>query len=137
MKMGLVESNPVLGTIQPDAGKPRERVLSDDELAGIWRACGDDEYGRIIRLLILLAARRGEIGGLRWSELDLERATWSLPASREQERQGAHVTADGDGARYHPADSAHGEPRPTVWPARARLHVVGARQASRSMRARA
>jgi integrase len=84
MQMGLVEHNPVVGTIQPDAGKPRERVLSDDELAAIWRACKDDDYGRIVRLLILLGARRQEIGGLLWSELSFERGTWTLPSGRSK-----------------------------------------------------
>jgi integrase len=84
MQMGLIEHNPVVGTIQPDAGKPRERTLSDDELAAIWRACKDDEYGRIVRLLILLAARRAAVGGMSWPEFDLERGLWTLPAARSK-----------------------------------------------------
>src|SRR5262249_5429736 len=57
-----------------------------DELARVWRACGDDDHGRIIRLLICLGARRQEIGGLAWSELDLEspQPTWTLPAARSK-----------------------------------------------------
>jgi integrase len=79
---GLAENNPVLGTLSPDAGKPRDRVLSDDELRSIWRASGDDGFGKIVKLLILLAQRRAEVGGMRWSELDLERGTWTLPPTR-------------------------------------------------------
>jgi integrase len=84
MQTGLIEHNPVIGTIQPREGKPRERVLSDDELAAIWRACKDDDYGRIVRLLILLGARRQEIGGLLWSELDLDNGRWLLSAQRSK-----------------------------------------------------
>jgi integrase len=84
MRMGIVEFNPVVGTIQPDAGKPRDRVLSDEELVAIWRACGDDEHGKIIRLLILTGCRRGEIGDMEWSEVDLERGTFTIPASRSK-----------------------------------------------------
>jgi integrase len=40
----------------------------------VWRAARDDDRGRIIRLLILLGCRRAEIGGLSWSEVDLDRA---------------------------------------------------------------
>jgi integrase len=61
--------NPVTGTNQPGEAKSRERVLTDTELAAIWRACGDDDYGRIVRLLILTGQRRGEIGGLRREEI--------------------------------------------------------------------
>jgi len=84
MQMGMVENNPVIGTIQPKNSKPRERTLSDEELAAIWRACKDDDYGRIVRLLVLLGARRAEIGGMAWSELDLQRGTWVLPATRSK-----------------------------------------------------
>jgi integrase len=82
MGQGLAESNPVIGTTRPQEAKPRERVLDDSELAAIWHASGDGAYGKVIRLLILTGARRGEVGGMRWSELDLERRIWSLPPER-------------------------------------------------------
>ena len=74
LTQGLTEANPVIGTLAPKGGKPRERVLSDAELAAIWRACGDDDHGRCIRLLILTGCRRQEIGGMAWSEIDIENA---------------------------------------------------------------
>ena len=83
---GLCEANPVVGTIQPSNGKPRERVLSDAELSRIWKACGDDEHGRCIRLLILTGCRRQEIGGMCWREFDNPEnpSTWTLPAARSK-----------------------------------------------------
>lgn len=86
MRMGIAEHNVVIGTQEPKGGTPRERVLSDDELRRVWLACGDDDYGRIIRLLILLGQRRQEIGGMAWSELDLEspQSSWRLPAERSK-----------------------------------------------------
>jgi integrase len=84
MKQGLFEGpNPVIGTIIPDEHVgPRERVLSMAELISIWRACGDDHYGKIIRLLILCGSRRTEVGGMRWDELDRERGVWIIPGER-------------------------------------------------------
>ena len=35
-----------------------------------------------LRFLILAAARTGEVTGARWSEFDLEKAVWTVPASR-------------------------------------------------------
>jgi integrase len=87
VQMGLVEHNPVIGTFTPKDSKPRERVLSNAELATIWQACQDDDYGRILKLMILLGARRAEVGGMRWSELELENAQnarWRLPAERSK-----------------------------------------------------
>jgi integrase len=90
MGQGLAESNPVIGTTQPQEGKPRERVLDDAELAAIWRAAGDDAYGKVVKLLILTGCRRQEVGGMRWSELDLEKGSWSLPPERTKNGR-AHV----------------------------------------------
>jgi integrase len=84
MEEGWIESNPVIGTRQPAVAKARDRVLTDDELCAVWRACSDDDYGRIVRLLILLGSRRQEVGGLRWSELNLTAGTWTLPAERSK-----------------------------------------------------
>jgi integrase len=82
MGQGLAEANPVIGTTRPQEAKPRERVLDDDELARVWKACSDDAFGKVIRLLILTGARRAEVGGMQWSELDFERGTWVIPAER-------------------------------------------------------
>jgi integrase len=78
---GLCEVNPVIGTNTLDE-KPRERVLSDMELAAIWKACPDADYGRIVKLLMLTAQRREEIGALRWSEIDFDAKLITLPSTR-------------------------------------------------------
>jgi integrase len=77
-------ANPVDGSHRPDDPTPRDRVLTDAELIAIWKACSDDNPGRIIRLLILLGSRRQEVGGMCWSELDLDAGTWTLPAERSK-----------------------------------------------------
>ena len=79
---GLCETNPVDGTNKADEGKPRDRVLSDKELAAVWNAAPEGDYGSIVKLLMLTAQRRDEIGSLRWSEIDTEAKTITLPASR-------------------------------------------------------
>jgi integrase len=57
-------------------------VLADDELRAIWRACGEDDFGRIVRLLMLTGCRREEIGGLRWSEIDASTGVLTIPGDR-------------------------------------------------------
>jgi integrase len=86
MQMGLIENNPTIGSTKPAESKPRERVLSDNELASIWNACNDDAYGKIVKLLVLTACRRAEIGNMRWSELDdLEQPNrFTIPAARSK-----------------------------------------------------
>jgi integrase len=85
MTMGLCESNPTIGSAKPVVNRPRERVLSDAELASIWRAADDGtEYGKVIRLLVLSGCRRAEVGDMAWSEIDLERGVWKIPAARSK-----------------------------------------------------
>jgi integrase len=81
---GICESNPTIGTTKPKEAAPRSRVLSDDELRRIWLACREDAYGRIIKLLIQTGARRGEVGGMCWSEIDPDREEWTIPAERSK-----------------------------------------------------
>jgi integrase len=83
MGEGLVETNPVIGTNNPEGGhQARSRVLAEAELAAIWKACADDDFGRIIKLLMLTGCRRGEIGELKWSEIDFARGTITIAGTR-------------------------------------------------------
>lgn len=82
VKEGLLEINPVAGTAKADEGGSRERVLTDAELSAVWSALGTDHFGDIVRLLILTAQRREEIGGLSWAEVDFDRGLIVLPPPR-------------------------------------------------------
>jgi integrase len=79
---GIVDSNPVIGTNKPPEPAARERVLSDTEVADIWASCRDDNFGCIVKLLLLTGARRDEIGDLVWGEIDLDADVIILPAER-------------------------------------------------------
>lgn len=79
---GLLEINPVTGTAKADEGGTRDRVLSQAEVTALLKSLGTDQFSDIIRLLILTAQRREEIGGLRWSEIDLNRDLIVFPPAR-------------------------------------------------------
>jgi integrase len=87
LREGILETNPVLNTNRAIETGARSRVLTDDELAMIWRALGDDQYSTIIKLLCLLGARRDEIASMCWSEIDLDRAVITLPPERTKNRR--------------------------------------------------
>jgi integrase len=83
MKEGLIEANPTIVTNDPASGiASRNRVLADAELAAIWHACANDDFGRIVKLLILTGCRRDEIGGLRRSELNLDTGVMAIDGAR-------------------------------------------------------
>ncbi|MGB6288213.1 MAG: tyrosine-type recombinase/integrase [Xanthobacteraceae bacterium] len=92
---GYLDHNPVTGTNNPDTRVTRDRWLSDAELAAVWNACKDDEYGCIIRLLILTGQRRLEVGGMTWSELDRDNGKWTIPAARTKNGREHTLTLPG------------------------------------------
>jgi integrase len=68
--------------------KSRERVLSDAELKAIWGACLDDDYGAVLKLLMLTGQRANEIALLSWDELHDEQIV--LPGERTKNAR-AHI----------------------------------------------
>jgi integrase len=80
----LIDQNPIIGLKAPKPSLPDDRVLKDHEIVAIWRAADavEGDFGRIIKLLLVLGCRRQEIGSLRWDEVDLEKKLLSLPASK-------------------------------------------------------
>ena len=89
---GIITASPCAGVKAPAPKRARDRVLADGELRAVWQACDGlrAPFGTIVRLLILTGARRDEVGGLRWSELDLDVGVWTLPAERSKNGQ-AHT----------------------------------------------
>jgi integrase len=83
MESGLTEVNPTIGTPKPKAPPSRDRTLSDQELLAIWKATGEEtDFNRIVRLLITTGQRRSEVGGMAWTEVDVEHGTWTIPKER-------------------------------------------------------
>lgn len=93
-KRGDISSNPLADMVKPDAPKARDRVLSDVELAAVWKAAGKlgEPFGPFFRLLILTGQRRSEVAGIRWAELDHATATWTIPTDRAKNGI-AHIVA--------------------------------------------
>jgi integrase len=81
---GLAETNPVVGTVKAGQERSRDRALTAEEIAAVWRNAGIGDYGCIVRLLLLTGQRRGEVAGMRWPEIDLGRGIWTLPAERSK-----------------------------------------------------
>jgi integrase len=69
-------------------GRARARIFqfvlvkSNEGSFLLWKACRDDDFGTIVRLLILTGQRREEVGGMADSEISIEKRLWSLPRSR-------------------------------------------------------
>jgi integrase len=86
IREGILDANVVIGTNRSDEAE-RDRVLSEAELREISAALLDDDYGAIVRLLMLTGQRREELGGLRWSEIDFDRGVIVFPAARTKNKR--------------------------------------------------
>jgi integrase len=64
--------------------KPRQRVLSDDEIRAFWHATDKVGYplGPLFRMLLLTGQRRSEVAEAQWVELDLAAKVWTVPPER-------------------------------------------------------
>lgn len=67
----------------------RQRYLSGDELGRLSLVLAehdDQEAANILRLLLLTGARRGEVLGMRWDQLDLNAGVWTKPGSMTKQK---------------------------------------------------
>jgi integrase len=82
MQHRKVVNNPTVGVWHPDAPPARERVLTDDELRALWRACDavGAPYGPLLKVLLLTGCRLNEVAGMQHSEL--ADGVWTVPAAR-------------------------------------------------------
>jgi len=86
---GDIAANPFIKMPPPAKKRARDRVLEMQEIRKLWRAWDDlDDHSRaILRLLLLSGQRRGEVVGMRWSEIDTENRIWTIPAERTKARR--------------------------------------------------
>lgn len=91
-KRDLIDQNIGAGLPSATREKPRDRLLTLNEVRAIYDAAGllSPLWTPIIRLLILTAQRRGDIVGLRHSEIDFDKRRIDLPGSRTKNGK-AHI----------------------------------------------
>lgn len=60
-----IEKSPLAKVPKPYREKSRERVLSDDELMGVLRACGTDRFSLVVQFCARTGQRRGEVAAMK------------------------------------------------------------------------
>jgi hypothetical protein len=86
-EQGVECINPFKNRLKVTGGrKVRHRTPSETEWLALWRGFEQesDPSFAAFQLLLLTGARRREVTGMQWSELDLKKATWTLPADRRK-----------------------------------------------------
>ncbi len=75
----MIYQNPLRDLKPPKPTAARERVLTDQEIAALFTQTG--VMATIAHLCLLTAQRRGSVEAMRWDQLDLDRATWTVPGA--------------------------------------------------------
>lgn len=72
-------TSPIVRGMAPAEERPRDRILSDDEIRLVWHVAGrSGVYGGIVRTMLLNATRRGEPAAMRHSQIGPD-GIWALP----------------------------------------------------------
>jgi len=89
---GIIEDSPATKIKRPSE-RPRERVLSDEEIRLFWEGLDKvDVYPTTklaLRFVLVTGQRAGEVTGLPWAEVDGE--WWGLPPDRMKEGKAHRV----------------------------------------------
>lgn len=123
VKRGLLEINPCAGTDRPKREAPRDRCLTNEEIKILWGVLDGvpQTIADMYRLALLTAQRPGEIKRLAWSEIDLDGATWTLPAARAKngKAHGIPLSAEAMDILQRRRAATEGKPEhPYVFPGR-------------------
>jgi integrase len=84
---GIEVPNPARNRLKVTGGRRvRTRSLSDAEVLKLWQALNleSDPALGAFELLLFTGARRREVTQMRWAEVNLEAAAWTLPAERRK-----------------------------------------------------
>lgn len=78
----LLQFNPCDGLKPPVRTTERDRILSDAEIAAVWRATDQlpAPYGAMYRMFLLTGQRRTEVSTMRWSEVSGN--LWTIPREK-------------------------------------------------------
>jgi integrase len=76
-------TSPIVRGMRRHKSKPRDRILSDDEIRALWTAVGDfGAFGPLVKLCLLTAQRSRKVASMRWQ--DLKDQVWLIP---QQDRE--------------------------------------------------
>jgi integrase len=92
-----LRDNPLRNISKLEEPRGRVRYLSDEERAALLEACRQSEY-KPLYLIVLFAVttgmRRGELLGLRWQDVDLERRAAVLQNTKNGDRRSVFIVTE-------------------------------------------
>jgi len=92
---GWMEDNPMRKVTKPKESRGRVRFLSDDERPRLLKACKESRNPYLYPVVVLALStgmRQGEIMGLTWDDVDLNRGRAILHETKNDERRAVAIT---------------------------------------------
>jgi integrase len=81
--------SPIVRGMRPKVNGSRDRVLSDSELAAVWKTAeSSGVFGSFIRWCLLTAQRRSVVLGMKWRS-DIDGNVWTIPRTDDREKRNA------------------------------------------------
>ena len=103
-----------------NGGKNHHRALPHRDVAAAIAKVRESKVDPIVRLafefLILTAARSGEVRGARWSEIDRDNATWTIPGKRMKRGEPHRVPLSATALAVLAEARNHADSSPLVFP---------------------
>ena len=95
---GLVTQNPVMGLRKRHMETAKTRVLSDDEIRGLWAVTENEtsSWRDVLRLILRTAQRPGEVCGIRREEVNVDAAEWTIPGARTKNKREHRIPLVGE-----------------------------------------
>ena len=123
-KWEIIDKSPARNVRRIEDNNHKERYLTTEETEHLLqqlKSCKSKVIPDIIEFLILTGARKGEVVGLRWDELNFKQGTWVLPAERNKAKVRKVIPLSGAAlqvlARRKENDCEYVFPNPkTGWP---------------------
>lgn len=124
MSRDWIEASPAEAMAKPKAETSRDRVLDMAETARVFTVADllGYPFGGFIKLLVLTGQRRTEVAAMRWRDIDLEGAVWTIPAEANKAAR-VHVVPLGAAALA----ILNGAPKlgEFVWTDNGKAHISG------------
>lgn len=92
VRLHLLERNPAAGLRVPRVEQREMRVLSQEQAQAFLEAARGDRYYALFALALFTGLRQGELLGLRWADLDVERGRLTVSRSLSQQSLDAQPT---------------------------------------------
>lgn len=92
MSRDWIDASPAEAIDKPKSESPRDRFLEMDEVKRVYTTADMLGYplGGYIKMLFLTGQRRTEVGSMRWDDINLDEATWTI-SSTDTKSARAHL----------------------------------------------